>query len=254
MSQGTPESAPIAPNYEVPDFNYQARLKRCSTDTSLTGVLKGKGIGMVVVDSAGQPLLTTVQMIEIEEVSVQAVRSFAIRALRTCTFEPALTDARPSTAWAGFKVSSSRTGLALVSRERLPTSPPVALKFDQPIPVDTTVVYLQDDSLMEELPRQVQCFEGTSRGSFNRSPERTPEEVFSSIHAGDGRAEVSYIVRANGSVDLESLSILTTDNWNLAESFLGRIANCQFAPGRIQGQAVSVKVVTRLSRYARRAM
>jgi len=244
----------ISSKYDTIGVRFQARVRGCSSDTTLTGVLKGRGIGMVVVDTGGRPLLETMRLLEVDDVSMRAGLSFAARALSDCRFEAAKTSAGPVAAWAGFKFSTSRTGRPLISREQLPSALPGAPLLTGTRPVDTGKVYAQADSLLEELPRQIRCYDGTGRGGFTQTPRRTAEEVLGSIRSGDGRAEVSYIVRADGSVDPSSLAIVTTDNWSLAEAFLGRMADCQFAPGRIQGQAVAVKIFTRISRYARSIM
>ena len=232
----------------------QPRVKSCSTDTTRSGPLRGEGVGLVVVDSAGRPVLSTLEIIETRGVSVPAVASVAVRALPHCTFESGRTRAGPVAAWTAFKISTGRTGKAVITRQRVPSPRPAALVPAERRVIDRSIVYSQRDSLIDEQPRLIKCHESPGSGGFTQTYRPTAEEFFSGIHEGDGSAEVSYIVKPNGLIDQGSLEIIRTDNWNLANAYLARVAACEFAPARIDGEPIAIRMVTRINRHARSIM
>jgi hypothetical protein len=111
--------------YGDSDLRRQARVKGCSNDTTRSGPVKGQAIGLVVVDSSGRPLLSSLQIIEATRVSVNGARSLASRGLVDCTFDVATAGTGPVAAWVAFKVWTGRTGKVIITRQHLPsTSPP----------------------------------------------------------------------------------------------------------------------------------
>jgi Gram-negative bacterial TonB protein C-terminal len=240
-------------SYNQSGLRRQARIKGCSNDTTRSGPIKGRAIGIVIVDSSHQPQLSTLQIVEATQVSFKGARSLAARALADCRFEAALSGSEPVASWVAFRVATGSSGKVLITGQRLPPERPPVIAQVEVQPVGASSLYLHDDPRLEELPRQVHCGDSPSLGG-ERKREVTESEFFSGIHAGDGNAEVSYVVRPDGRVDESSLTIISSDNWDLARAYLSRIAECDFAPGRIEGQPVAVKVVTNISRHARRAM
>jgi hypothetical protein len=107
----------------------------------------------------------------------------------------------------------------------------------EPIPLEPGRVFDNADEELDEKPRLLPC--GRDWGTI------TIPQGADALAVISGDTELEFIILPNGRPDQSSARILRATNQMVAREVLTSYMSCRFAPGRVRGQTVAVRVRVR---------
>jgi hypothetical protein len=219
-------------------------LRSCASREPVHGTLRGDGIVAALLQSDGRIDTSSTRVLQVESMSIAGYRSAATRLLSTCTYR--ITGARTrqplpvviSLAFGGDApaVSSAEQvpvldagigpGPVLIPTQDLPLPAEDRRIEESPMPDRSCTVWR--DMVFTPVGRQ-------SRAEYQRS-------ISVQMAERRGRVRVGFELGADGWVVESSIDVTTVDNAKMAQHFLKTIKECRFAPARIGGVPVPVRM------------
>jgi hypothetical protein len=192
-------------------------LRWCEPPRRPIGYLDARGLLYYRVLASGRMDTASVQVIETDGATAPGLRSAAIRYLAGCHFRAAQTTA-------GKVPALVRQHLNFTGARRQATFiPPPDPVPDHPDTSDSTLYDVFAPSL-DELPRPLAC-------------------TFGSHNPGD--ILLGFVVDTLGRAEALSVQVLQTDAPHLSAAALRIATACVYAPGRVRGNTVRVRVAQR---------
>jgi hypothetical protein len=216
-------------------------LQRCEVRHPLLGPMRADGIVAAMMTRDGTLDSATVRVLQVENVSVAAFRSAAARLLSTCRYRNASRHREPVPVviTLTFTGSDARLGPA----EQVPQLE--AGIEPGPVLLPTQLPLASEDGRIEEsmLPgSQCTVWRSFSTPRVYGSPADAGRDLNTQLAERSGRVRVEFEVGADGTVPPSSVRVQTSDNPKLLEIFTRQIVRCRFAPARIGGVPVPVRV------------
>jgi hypothetical protein len=183
------------------------KFRGCGKPAMPIGKIKGSGRVSVVITSAGKPDLASLQVIDAVGISTAGLKSAAERYLPACTYAPARQDGQ---------VAPARIIQSLSWR----TGEEVGWLSVTPVDGDSA-------QIVEEFPASVRlCYPAPGM-------ERMPRHFLA----------LSFVIDTTGSVDYDSITVLK-DVGRVGDAAIIKnwLTTCRYAPGRIEGRPLSVRV------------
>lgn len=223
-------------------------LRSCGSPREPIGTLRASGEVAFLLDRRGRVPPTSIRILDVTGSSADGLRSALIRQLPACKFEP---DSRIDR-WIRGTVSFDGHTLSLQS-SLIVESPPDSVSFSPILVADQ--IYDFSSPALEELPRLVSCQtitreEVTTRTRIDGQVASPPPPPVPNLppRRKTGEVHLSYEVDQHGRISQNSFSLLGQGDPELVAAAVNRLRACRFAPGRIGGNPVSVRV-TSLERF-----
>lgn len=202
------------------------------------GLLTGNVEVQFVVRADGKPDTATVLLLHTSRLSVGAGRSAARRLLTSCTFRPGELNHQPVHSLTVQRIEFKELKIS-VSNGRTRPAYSAVLVEEQHARGRLDSLYLETDSLLEDKPTRFQCRNPVSLTS-QQGVSSMDRLVFASRNGGN--LQVSFIVLPNGAIDRTSFRRERGPASDMEVLLRQQAEACVYLPGRIEGQAVPVRV------------
>ena len=222
-------------DYLAADSRVQPRptLRRCTEPQVRVGVLRAVADLQFVVDRNGRPDTTSVNLIAVAGASAEGFQSAARRYLGTCRFRPGQVEGRSVSTLVLARMSFARDSTVLMT-SREPADSLLPLVWLEPLQIEAGRIYENADVELDEKPRLLPC--GRDLGTF-----KIPDDAYVLLLMS-GRAELEFVILPSGTPDRSTARVLRTDNPRAAREAMTSYMSCRYAPGRVGGQPVAVRV------------
>ena len=225
-------------------------LRRCSRPKDPLGFVQSSGTVSFHVSKRGTVDIASLAVVSLTGGSVQGLRSALARQLPACRFRPAQENGRDSersvVARVRFEIDTLRLEIVGTSDSALALEP-VALG----ISVSSTDTVASTDSRLDELPRPFECrYESRDvvvtkvrvDGRFVENPPTPVPAMLNPPPMPAGEALLAYVVPVSGKVDHSRIHVRRATSSTHASAGAARVASCKWAPGRVGGVPVAVRV------------
>lgn len=221
-------------------------LRSCGGAREPIGTLRSSGEVAFLLDRRGRVSAEDIRVLSVTGGTAAGFRSALQRQLPACRFEPASRVDR----WIRSTISFNGHTLS-VSSSLTVESPPDSVQFSPIMVVDK--VYDPSSSVLDELPRVLNCQpmvreEVTTRTRMDGQVATPPPVSNLPPPRKKGDVSLSYVVGPNGRIEENSFMLLGQNDPDLVASAVARLQACRFAPGRVAGNKVSVRL-TSLERF-----
>lgn len=217
-------------------------LRSCGRPREPIGILRSSGDVAFLLDRRGRVLAENIRVLSVTGSSAAGFRSALERQLPVCRFEPNnRVDRwiRGTVTFNGYTLSLHNSFTVEFPPDSSPPSPISVLEQ----------VYDESSPALDEAPRIVDCQavareEITTRTRIDGQVVGPPPMSNLPPPRETGEVRLSYVVMGNGRIQQGSFILLGQNNPDLVSRAVALLQTCRFAPGRIGGRKVSVKVAT----------
>jgi hypothetical protein len=219
-------------------------LDRCGRPSAAIGSMQATGTAVFMVDRNGRVhQLDSVRIATAIGSSAAGLRSTLLRYLPGCRFARQRELGREPI-WASAQVEI-RHDTVLLSSVKVESAPPATITRELGTP--QARVYEPDDGLLDERPRITNCQlafreEITTRRRIDGVPEPEPPGFLLPQRRARGVIEVLFVLDERGRVDKKSFQTASNADPELAAMAVNRLSQCRFAPGRVGGVPVRVRL------------
>ncbi len=226
-------------------------LRRCGTPQVPLGVVRSVGTAAFTVTRKGVADTGSLAILEMERGTPAGLRSALVRQLPSCRFRAARDGRRDADQRVVARIHFDRDTLRLEMLEAI-TAESRGARADEPVTVAEDTL-AGDDQRLEELPRRVSC-RLVARDEIvtkvrvdgrivDNPPIPMPPPPDSRSRLSPGEALLAFVVPVNGQVEAGDISVLRSSSGAHATAGRDRISTCRWAPGRVAGTPVPVRVV-----------
>lgn len=233
-------------------------LRKCDEPKTPIGMLpKGYGSIAYQLGKDGKPDTASIAVLKVIGLSAPAFHSVAARELSACRFDVGKPEPGKSVLVVSDVTFSDSAHVEIGTTSATPDSgTPMSLDAS-PLPKESLPLAV-DDRRIEERPRRLSCkapqgprmTSVTGRGSSQaaaqadaRSQIEQQMDQWNQTHGGVLVAEI--LVGADGKPGSQ-VRVISVSNPMAAQNLAEIIGGCRFAPGRVNGVAVPVYMVTRV--------
>jgi hypothetical protein len=222
-------------DYLAADTLIQSRpsFQQCDKPQVTIGVLYATADLQFAVARDGRVDTTSVALIAARGASPEGFTSAARRYLITCRFRPGRAAGRPIGTLVLARLRFTRDSTVLMTSREAADSLLLPAVFEQPS-AEIDRIYDNADSVLEEKPRLLPC--GRNWGTFE-------VEQGADAHAAiSGATEIEFVIGVDGRADRSTARTIRFINPLVARETMMSYMSCRYAPGRIRGEPVPVRV------------
>jgi hypothetical protein len=213
-------------------------LRSCGSPRTL----RSSGEVAFLLDRRGRVSPSNIKILGVTGSSAEGFRSALVRQLPACRFEPESRTER----WVRGILAFDGHTLSLRSAVVV-ASPPDSVSFS-PTPVADRV-YDSSSPALDELPRELNCQliprdEVTTRTRVDGQVVSPPPVPNLPPRPKSGEVHLSYEVDQQGRIRQNSFGYFGRSDPELVSAAVARLEACRFAPGKVAGKQVSVRVTS----------
>jgi hypothetical protein len=208
------------------------RVRKCTVMKVPIGRLpNATGTVSLLLGKNGTPDTSSIAVLQVAGISVNGLRSAAVRRLSACQYDMGKSAPKASV---GVVLELATNDTAIQVGVATPTGtpgPPLAMESAEtsfatfPLPLD--------DSRIEERPRRLHCGDPTP-GMVSMQQMQQMEEWF---RTSTGTVVAEVLVAADGKPD-HRVKVIRTSNPSATVNLVNWLVGCEFVPGRYRGIAV----------------
>jgi len=215
-------------------------LERCREPVQPLGVVSGTGVVRTVLSPDGRPDTTRLEVGFAKGLSPGGVLSIARRQLPACKFRIEPKPRSPLVVLQQIVLDSNGLSIRTIPAEGRAFTP-----LEITIPALPTEPVDEDDPLLEEKPRTLECQNGpreeiVTTGPVSRADFEAMQREMQ--RANTGEATFTFVVDTGGRFAAGSVTVVSSTSPSITQRAVRLYQDCRYAPGRMHGVPVATRV------------